>query len=282
MLRCRLPVSGGPLRSRGMPMGRLLNAPVPLKLLGRLPGARPTPPVATEVGLTDTPLEVDPPPASLVDSLLGQDVDMSELGGGGDPLEGPEGLVPGDEDSWVELTGAAPRRSSATGIKQAMAQAGRLETPPPAFEIAAFPWDVGSLNFNGWWCSDIDMRSVKLSLTVLIMRRYHVLPVQEAHVELANLRAVRRWADTHEFEVFVGLNTLAWDMGCIDVLDPAAQVRPWGGVVVLVRRRVASLYRLEHHGLEQRHLQMVEFVPREMAAGENTGSNEFRPAGADP
>jgi hypothetical protein len=45
---------------------------------------------------------------------------------------------------------------------------------------------------------------------------------------------------------------------------------------------VASLYRLEHHVLEQRHLQMVEFVPREMAAGENTGSDGFRPAGADP
>ena len=67
------------------------------------------------------------------------------------------------------------------------------------------------------------------------MKFYHIALLQEAHIELVNVRPVRRWCREHGLQIFLGLSLLdAWDEGLVDITHPSANRRPTCGVTIFM------------------------------------------------
>ena len=77
---------------------------------------------------------------------------------------------------------------------------------PPVQCHGALPVDVCSWNAGGFWIWDDDSRALKQATVRDLSRKYHVIAIEEAHVEPEDLSLLRLWAREHKLLVFLALS----------------------------------------------------------------------------
>jgi hypothetical protein len=88
--------------------------------------------------------------------------------------------------------------------------AGALSKIRPDWSLSdPTPFVIISQNLSGWWATEDATRTLKLALTLDLLKRADILCIQEAHVEPEDIPFVESWARRNGLRVFFGLSAFS-------------------------------------------------------------------------